>query len=183
MSRAIVIVGPMGAGKTSVGRRVAKALGVTFYDSDIAVAREHGAIDDLFATHGEEHFRALERDAVAAGLAQGGVVSLGGGAVLHPDTRAALRAHRVVLLTVSPDTVASRIRGGKRPLLEHDDPVARWIEIYAARRPVYEDLADVVFDTSSGPLQAIVDAITAWAQSDDIRDRPSDQNPQSEASA
>ena len=64
-ARAIVLIGPMGAGKTSVGRRVARALEVPFADTDKIVARDHGPIPDLFERHGEEHFRALERDAVA----------------------------------------------------------------------------------------------------------------------
>lgn len=164
MTRAIVLIGPMGAGKTSIGRRVAKVLGVPFSDTDAAVVRDHGPIDALFHTHGEAHFRGIERAAVTAGLAQGGVVSLGGGAVLDPETQAALAGHDVVLLTVGPQAVESRIRGGRRPLLEDDDPVARWHEIYEARRPTYERLAVVTFDTSSGPLQDVVDAIAEWAR-------------------
>ncbi|RLK49184.1 shikimate kinase [Microbacterium telephonicum] len=165
---AIVLIGPMGAGKTSVGKRVAKALGVPFYDSDAAVVRGHGPIADIFAMHGETRFRELERDAVATGLAQGGVVALGGGAVLDPQTQEALRAHRVVLLTVDPAIIAGRIRGGARPLLGSagdggDDAVARWNAVYETRRDLYARLADVTFDTSSGPLQGVVDAVVAWA--------------------
>lgn len=170
MTGAIVLIGPMGAGKTSIGRRIAKTLGESFYDSDIAVASTHGPIEQLFAEHGEEHFRALERAAVIDGLAQGGVVALGGGAVLHPDTRVDLAGseHRVVLLTVGPETIESRIRGSRRPLLQDEDPIARWREIYAVRRPVYETLADVTFDTSTGRLQDIVDAVVQWAREQDI---------------
>ncbi|MFG6401399.1 MULTISPECIES: shikimate kinase [unclassified Microbacterium] len=163
-AEALVLVGPMGAGKTSVGRRVAKALGVTFSDTDARIAREHGAIPQLFATYGEPHFRRLEREAVREALAAGGVVSLGGGAVLDPDTRAELTAHRVVLLTVHPRVVAGRMRDESRPLLSGTDAITRWREIYEARRPLYEEVADVTFDTSSGPLQVAVDAITAWAR-------------------
>jgi shikimate kinase len=161
---AIVLIGPMGAGKTSIGKRVARALDVPFYDSDAAVVRSHGPIEEVFRVHGEEHFRALERDAVRAGLEQGGVVSLGGGAVLHPDTQHDLAGHRVVLLTVGPRVIESRIRGTKRPLLQGDDAVARWTALYEQRRPLYERLADVTFDTSTGPLQGIVDQIAAWAR-------------------
>ncbi|GAA3902806.1 shikimate kinase [Microbacterium invictum] len=161
---ALVLIGPMGAGKSSVGRRVAKALGTSFYDSDAAVVRAHGPIEAIFVDHGEEHFRELERDAVQTGLDQGGVVALGGGAILHPDTQAALAAHRVVLLTVSPRIVASRIGGTARPLLQDGDAVTRWNEVYASRRALYERLADVTFDTSTGPLQAVVDAIVTWAR-------------------
>lgn len=184
MTGAIVLIGPMGAGKTSIGRRVAKALGVPFADSDAAIVREHGAIDELFAAHGEEHFRELERTAVSAALAQGGVVALGGGAVLHAGTRADLAAHRVVLLTVGPQAIESRIRGSRRPLLQGADPIARWNEIYAARRPIYEELADVVLDTSSGPLQAIVDEIVRWARDGrEARDEGGHEHDEAGASA
>lgn len=161
---AIVLVGPMGAGKTSVGRRVARALELPFTDTDKIVVRAHGPIPDLFVAHGEAHFRALERTAVVEALAGGGVVALGGGAVLDADTRADLRAHRVVLLTVQPHVIASRIGGEARPLLAGEDPVERWNRIFTERRPVYEEVADVEFDTSAGPLAAVVAKIVTWAQ-------------------
>jgi len=161
---AIVLIGPMGAGKTSIGRRVAKALGVGFVDTDAAVAREHGPVEQIFAQQGEARFRELERAAVATALETGGVIALGGGAVMDAGTRALLPGHRVVLLTVEPRIVASRIQGTNRPLLQSEDPIARWREIYAARRPVYEELADATFDTSHGPLKLVVDAIVAWAE-------------------
>jgi shikimate kinase len=163
-SDAVVLIGPMGAGKTSIGRKAARALGVPFFDTDAAVVRDHGPIERIFAEHGEQHFRALERAAVTAGLAAGGIVSLGGGAVMDPDTRADLAEHRVVLLTVTPRVVAGRVRDSNRPLLAGDDAIARWTAIYEQRRPVYEDLADVTFDTSSGPLQDVVDALVAWVR-------------------
>ncbi|MEW1833662.1 shikimate kinase [Microbacterium sp. NPDC079995] len=164
--QAIVLIGPMGAGKTSVGRRVAKRLGRTFTDTDAAIVRVHGPIADIFAEHGEPHFRALERDAVAVALETGGVVSLGGGAVLDETIRERLRPHRVALLTVAPRVVARRLgEAATRPLLTAGDetPIARWERIYAERRPVYESVADVTFDTSSGPLENIVTAIAEWA--------------------
>ncbi len=160
---AVVLIGPMGAGKTSVGRRVARALGATFSDTDKIVVRDHGPIRDLFLAHGEAHFRALERDAVREALGRGGVVALGGGAVLDPLTRDRLTAHRVVLLTVSPQVVASRIHGDDRPLLGGEDPAQRWLRIYEERRPIYEATADIAFDTSSGPLSRVVDDIVTWA--------------------
>lgn len=160
---AIVLIGPMGAGKTSIGRRVARSLGVPFTDTDKVVVREHGPIPALFEAHGESRFREVERVAVIESLARGGVVALGGGAVLDPATRADLADHRVVLLTVAPHIVASRIGGGDRPLLAGEDPIARWTRIYAERRPVYESIADVAFDTSSGPLAGVVAQIVDWA--------------------
>ena len=163
-SSAVVLIGPMGAGKTSVGKRVARALELPFFDTDAAVVRAHGPIERLFAEHGEAHFRALEREAVTEGLAGGGVVSLGGGAVLDADTRADLAHHRVVLLTVAPRVVAHRVRGSSRPLLDGEDSLSRWTRIYEERRPIYEQLADVTFDTSNGPLQNVVERIVAWAR-------------------
>ena len=166
-SDAVVLIGPMGAGKTSIGRRVAKTLGRPFFDTDVAVVREHGPIEALFREHGEARFRALERAAVSEGLHTGGIVSLGGGAVLHPETRADLAAHRVVLLTVEPAVVAGRVRESSRPLLQDEDPMARWTQIYADRRPLYDELADLTIDTSHGPLQLVVDAIVEWTLSTD----------------
>ncbi len=160
---AIVLIGPMGAGKSSVGKKLAKRLGVEFCDSDAVVVREHGPIDRIFAEHGESRFRAWERDAVREALSTGGVVALGGGAVLDAGTQADLAHHRVVLLTVSERTIATRIRDTARPLLQGEDPLARWREVYAARRELYDRLADTTVDTSSGPISEIVDRLAVWA--------------------
>jgi len=164
--RALVLIGPMGAGKTSVGRRVARALDRPFTDTDKIVVRDHGVIADLFTTRGEAHFRQVERLAVQEALAVGGVVALGGGSVLDPATRDDLRQHDVVLLTVQPHIIASRIGGGARPLLAGEDPVARWTRIFDERRPVYEEVADITFDTSTGPLADVVAGIVDWVHAD-----------------
>ncbi|SFS04854.1 shikimate kinase [Microbacterium sp. cf046] len=161
---AIVLIGPMGAGKTSIGRRVARALGVTFSDTDKLIVRDNGPIPELFVRYGEARFREIERGAVSEALSHGGVVALGGGAILDSDTRAELKGHRVVFLTVSPNVVAHRIHGTDRPLLADADPVARWQRIFAERRGLYEEAADITFDTSSGPLGGVVAEIVTWAQ-------------------
>lgn len=159
----LVLVGPMAAGKTSVGRRVARALGVSFIDTDKRIAAEHGPIPVIFEQHGERRFRELERDAVAAALAEGGVISLGGGAVTDPKTRQLLTRHPVVFLTVSEDAVAERLGGGGgRPLLTGDDPVERWKRIFAERRHLYQEVAAATFDTSRRPMQRIADEIASW---------------------
>lgn len=160
----LVLVGPMAAGKTSVGRRVARRLGVPFIDTDKRVAQEHGPIATIFAEHGEEHFRRLERAAVAAALDEGGVISLGGGAVTDAGTRELLRARPVVFLTVSPDAVADRIRGASRPLLAGDDPIAQWKKIFAERRDWYDEVASATFDTSRLPMQRIAADIVTWRE-------------------
>lgn len=165
--RAIVFIGPMGAGKTSIGKRVARGLKLPFVDTDRLIVQSHGPISTIFAEHGEQHFRALERTAVAEALDAGGVVSLGGGAVLDAGTRAALAPHRVVYLTVSPETVASRIRGAHRPLVAGDDPVGEWERIFAERRPLYEQVADATFDTSAGPIAHVATAVLDWLKADE----------------
>lgn len=161
---ALVFVGPMGAGKSSIGRRVARELGEAFVDTDRVIVRDHGPISALFEQHGEAHFRAIEREAVAAALAGGGVVALGGGAVLDSGTRALLSGHRVVLLTVAPHAIGARIQGEHRPLLAGEDPVARWQRIFSERQPLYDEVADVTFDTSNGPVSAVVRDVVAWAK-------------------
>jgi shikimate kinase len=117
------------------------------------IAAEHGAIPQLFATVGEPGFRAVERDVVQRELRAGGVVALGGGAVLDPTTRDALRDCTVVLLTVSEEAVAARLADGKRPLLT--EGLASWRRIAAERDPIYRGLADVTVDTSRRPMTTI----------------------------
>src|SRR5690606_9664536 len=105
------------------GRRVARTLGVRFIDTDKRVTAEHGPIPAIFAEHGEAHFRTLERAAVAEALHEGGVISLGGGAVTDAGTRELLKEHPVAFLTVSTEAVAERLGGGGRPLLAGADPL------------------------------------------------------------
>ncbi|MGN7859394.1 shikimate kinase [Microbacterium sp. 22303] len=160
---AIVLIGPMGSGKTSIGRRVAKATGLHFVDTDKVIVREHGPIPAIFAEHGETQFRTWEREAVAEAIAGGGVISLGGGAVIAPETRALLQGVPVVLLTVSPEAVAARIAGDARPLLQgEEDPVQRWTRIFAERRALYEEVADVHFDTSRVPMSRVAEQVVEW---------------------
>jgi shikimate kinase len=158
----VVLIGPMGAGKTRVGKRVARILGVGFTDTDKVIVAEHGAIADLFAEHGEPYFRRLERAAVAAALETDDVVSLGGGAVLDPETQADLLHQRVVFLTVTARAVEGRLGEGKRPLLR--DGVTDWQRIFDERRDIYEGLSDLTIDTSHRPYDAIAQEVAAWAR-------------------
>ena len=159
----LVLVGPMAAGKTSVGRKVARLLDVPFIDTDKRIAAEHGPIPEIFAAHGEPRFRELEREAVATAVAEGGVVSLGGGAVTDADTRALLHRHPVVFLTVTAEAVERRITGSSRPLLAgEENPMERWRTIFDQRRSWYEEVADLTVDTSRRPMRALAEEIAAW---------------------
>jgi len=157
----LVLIGPPGSGKTKLGRRVARNLGLPFVDTDKLIVAEHGSIAEIFAEHGEPRFRQLEREAVVRALAEDAVVSLGGGAVLDADTQSDLVGHRVVLLTVSAAAVAGRIGGPKRPLLAGG--IDAWSALLESRRELYERLGDRAWDTSSRPLDAIAVEIAEWA--------------------
>jgi shikimate kinase len=163
----LVLIGPMGSGKTKLGKRIALLLGKPFVDTDRMIVAEHGTISDVFAKFGEEHFRALERLAVEDALAQDAVVALGGGAILNEETQADLADRRVALIMVSAAAVAPRITGTKRPLLTGG--IESWTRILESRREIYERLATRVWDTSARPLTAIAAEIADWAASDDSR--------------
>jgi shikimate kinase len=157
----IALIGPPAAGKSRVGKRLAKLLDLPFVDTDAVVVAQHGPISEIFATHGEPYFRELERAAVAEALRHPGIVSLGGGAVLDTDTQADLQAARVVLLTVRPEAIAKRITNGKRPLITD---LESWKRLVASRSELYAALADYTADTSTRPIDTIVAEIAAWAQ-------------------
>jgi len=163
VTAAVAFVGPMGAGKSSIGKKTSRRLDTPFTDTDRVLVSRHGPVADLFAAHGEEGFRELERVVVAEALAGEGVVSLGGGAVLHPGTRDLLRGVPVVLLTVTPEAVESRLRGGSRPLLAVEGMTA-WRRIAAERDPLYRAVADLTLDTSHRPVSGVVDDVVAWVR-------------------
>ncbi len=155
-----MLIGAPGAGKTRTGKRLARLLDVPFIDTDRRIVAAHGPIAQLFESHGEPHFRAIERDTVSAALEEAAVVTLGGGAVLDPDTQTRLEGHRVVQLTVSPEAVEARISGGKRPLLKNG--VGAWISLVEERRPIYDRLSQLTIDTSHRPLDGVAQQIVDW---------------------
>lgn len=145
-----MIVGPPGAGKTTIGRLLAAKLGAELRDTDAEVERTAGKpISDIFIDDGEATFRALERAAVAAALAEhNGVVALGGGAVLDAGTRELLTTRRVVFLDVGLADAASRVGLNRdRPLLI-GNPRAQLKKLMDERRPLYEEVATISVDTS-----------------------------------
>lgn len=153
----VVLVGPPGAGKSTVGRLLADRLGVAFRDTDADVEAAAGAaIGDIFVEHGEVYFRELERAAVAAAMAgHDGVLAVGGGAVLDDDTRRRLRGHAVAFLDVGITDAARRIGLNRdRPLLL-GNPRAQWKALMAARRPLYEEVATVTVTTDGATPEAV----------------------------
>ena len=158
----VVLVGPMGAGKTRIGKRVARMLDAGFTDTDRLIVAEHGPIAEIFAEQGEPYFRGLERDAVIRALGTDGVVSLGGGAVLDTATQADLAEQRVVFLTVSARAVEGRLGEGKRPLIR--DGVNDWQRIFDERREIYERVSDLTIDTSHQPYDHIAEEVAEWAR-------------------
>jgi shikimate kinase len=163
MTRAIVIVGPPGAGKSTVGQLLATRLGVAFRDTDGDVEQATGmSISDIFVEQGEAHFRSLERDAVRTALAEhDGVVAVGGGAILDPETRAALVDHTVVFLDVGLAAAAERVGLNQaRPLLAVN-PRATLAKMLADRRRFYEEVATVKVTTDGRTPDEIVAELDA----------------------
>jgi shikimate kinase len=159
----VVLIGSPGAGKSTVGRRVAQRLGVEFADSDALIEQEAGmSVADLFVTEGEGAFRQREVDTIAAALRDhSGVLSLGGGSVMRAETRELLVGRRIVWLKVSLSDAAARVGlNTARPLLL-GNVRATLGALLAERSPVYEDVATDVVDTSGSSLREVVDAVVA----------------------
>lgn len=152
----IALIGPMAVGKTAIGQQLAKQLRAPFVDTDALIVENHGSIADIFAGRGEHAFREIEARVVARVIEEAAgtptVISLGGGAVLDSGTQQLLARCMVVYLECDPETVAERIaRNSGRPLLA-GDPMSRWMDLFTTRRPVYERLADLVFDVRHGSV-------------------------------
>jgi len=163
-ARSVVLVGMMGAGKSSIGRRLATRLAIPFVDADTEIEKAAGmSIPDIFATRGEPDFRAGEARVIAR-LLDGGpqVLATGGGAFMNPDTRAAIGIKGVsVWLNADFDTLMRRIRRRHdRPLLHTDDPATTLRQLIDARYPIYE-LADYTVQSREVPHDKIVDEIVA----------------------
>ena len=159
----VVLVGPMGAGKTTVAELLAARWGVTVRDTDHDVeAAEGRQISEIFVDDGEEHFRALERAAVTRALAEhDGVLALGGGAVLDPDTRSALEGHRVVFLAVGLSDAVKRVGlGVGRPLLLGNIR-SRIKALLDERLPIYRAVATVTVETDGKTAEEVADEVAA----------------------
>jgi shikimate kinase len=162
----IVVIGFMGAGKTSVGRLVARALGREFVDTDQMIERAtRMTIGELFQREGELSFRRREIAAIDRAIAvPGRVIAVGGGAVLSAENRTALKqAGLLVYLRATPETLAARLTGvTDRPLLNSGDRVGRIRDLLVARGPIYETAGDVAIDTDRLDLEQTAVEVLEW---------------------
>jgi len=162
----ILLVGPMGAGKSSIGRLLAARLQRGFVDLDACIEAGAGmTIASLFASEGEAGFRSRECRALKNALmkTETNVIATGGGAVLDEGNRRAMRdTATVVYLQVEPAVQLQRVHGdGCRPLLATDHPAQRLAELQVMREPLYREVADMIFDTTHHSTDDAADALAA----------------------
>src|ERR1700741_5422438 len=170
MAPKAVLVGLPGSGKTTIGRRLSKALGVSLLDTDVAIEERTGrSIADIFATDGEREFRRIEEEVVRAALADhDGVVSLGGGAVTSPGVCEALAGHTVLYLEIGANEGVRRTGGNTvRPLLAGGDEAEKYSKfkaLMAKRIPLYRRVATIRVDTNRRNPGAVVRHILSRLQ-------------------
>lgn len=170
--RNVVLAGPMGSGKSAVGRLLAQWLDRQFVDTDALISAATGeSIPELFEKQGEAAFRELEADAIEAVCERDSlVVAVGGGAVLDPGNAERLRrSSRVVVLDATSEELAARVEGGRRagqrPLLDGvEDVTARLEALRGERERAYADVAHASFDTTGQSLERVAAAVAAWLE-------------------
>lgn len=164
----VVLVGMPGAGKSTIGRRIASALNLPIVDSDVLIEQGEGkACGEVYAELGEEAFRKLEVDYVARALATGGVVSLGGGAIVTEEVRTLLQRHTVVWIDVSAEEGIRRTSDDEsRPVLQGDDRQLRYRNLLAQREPFYREVATFRVRTDERPPQRVVAEILGFIEMD-----------------
>jgi shikimate kinase len=160
MAPKVILIGPMGSGKTTIGSLLAEKLGLSFRDTDHLIEEQEGkTVSQIFLDQGEDAFRAIEKRVLREELlTDGTVLSLGGGAPISIDAQSALRAiaSHIIFLDISLSTVAPRIGFNRdRPLLLNN-PRGQWQTLMEARRPIYEAIADATINVDDKSEEEIV---------------------------
>ena len=161
----ITLIGMPGCGKSTIGRQLARLRQLPFLDSDHEIERFLGcSIREFFDREGEPAFRDVEQRVIGETLAvqQVRVIATGGGSVLRPANRAAMKAHAIVVyLHTQPEDLARRLsRDTQRPLLQVADPRQRLRDLYAVRDPIYREVADIIVDTAHKSAAMLVNLIS-----------------------
>lgn len=157
LNRPVILVGPMGVGKSTIGKKLAKRLEVPFIDTDIVISDTHGTPTEIFEKLGEQEFRRIESETIVNSMSVIAVIATGGGAVLTETSRVAFRDGTVVYLKTNGNHLRSRLKHGNRPLLKNG--FEDWKRIYEERKPIYKEVADIEVDTSNNSLKGIVEEI------------------------
>ena len=164
MQLPIVLVGPMGAGKTTLGKKLAKVLSIDFVDTDKVVAKEHGPIPTIFEKFGESHFRNLETKALKDALNKQAVIATGGGIILQQENRDLLSQANVIFLDTATKHVLPKLNTDKRPLLKENPAI--WDEIYSARLPLYREVAKRTLFTGGKPVSVALQELEHLVKKD-----------------
>ena len=173
MKRHVAFTGFMAAGKSTLGRKLARELGCAFFDSDEIIAQAHGAIAEIFSREGEAAFRRYERATIADLLERPyrSVIALGGGALTLPETRARLRDRAfTIFIRISPERALARVRASRqrRPMLGDRPTLATLRSLYERRLPQYAQ-ADYIVEGERRKDKAVIADVLEW-----LKDRPLD---------
>lgn len=162
MAKPLVLIGPMGAGKSTLGRKLAKLLETKFLDTDRMISASHGPIPKIFEDQGEDRFRTLETVALEKALKSPAVIATGGGVVVTKKNRELLQDIPTIFLDTNADWVLSRINLDKRPLLKSDPSM--WEMLYQERLGYYQQLATATVVTANRPIRVVLEELESKAR-------------------
>lgn len=162
MAKPLVLIGPMGAGKSTLGRKLAKLLETKFLDTDRMISASHGPIPKIFEDQGEDRFRTLETAALEKALESPAVIATGGGVVVTKKNRELLQDIPTIFLDTNADWVLSRINLDKRPLLKSDPSM--WEMLYQERLGYYQQLATATVVTANRPIRVVLEELESKAR-------------------
>ncbi len=162
MAKPLVLIGPMGAGKSTLGRKLAKLLETKFLDTDRMISASHGPIPKIFEDQGEARFRTLETVALEKALKSPAVIATGGGVVVTKKNRELLQDMPTIFLDTNAEWVLSRINLDKRPLLKSNPSM--WEKLYKERLGYYQQLATATVVTANRPIRVVLEELESKAR-------------------